>query len=117
MGAVGGNVMYGLVAGYLMLFYTDSFGLKSAAVGMLFLIVRIWDGFMDVLMGITVDNTSTRWGKFRPYLLFGGVMTGIATMACFLSPNLSEAGKLVFAYCTYIIWSMSCTICDIPSGR
>ncbi len=114
LGAVGSNVIYALIATYLLYFYTESFGLKAAAVGTLLLVVRVWDGVMDVLMGIMVDNTNTRWGKFRPYLLFGGFLTGMAAVACFLSPNFSDAGKLVYAYCTYIIWSMSYTICDIP---
>lgn len=114
VGAVGSNVIYALVATYLMVFYTESLGLKAAAVGTLLLVVRIWDSVLDVLMGILVDNTKTRWGKFRPYLLFGGVLTGASAAACFLSPNFSEAGKLVYAYCTYIAWSMSYTLCDIP---
>lgn len=114
LGAVGSNVIYALVATYLLYFYTESFGLKAAAVGTLLLVVRVWDGVMDVIMGIMVDNTNTRWGKFRPFLLFGGFLTGMAAVACFLSPNFSEAGKLIYAYCTYIIWSMSYTICDIP---
>jgi sugar (glycoside-pentoside-hexuronide) transporter len=114
LGAVGSNVIYALIATYLLYFYTESFGLKAAAVGTLLLVVRVWDGVMDVLMGIMVDNTNTRWGKFRPYLLFGGFLTGMAAVACFLSPNFSDAGKLVYAYCTYILWSMSYTICDIP---
>ncbi|MEO8613657.1 MAG: glycoside-pentoside-hexuronide (GPH):cation symporter [Luteolibacter sp.] len=114
LGAVGSNVIYALVATYLMVFYTESVGLKAAAVGTLLLVVRVWDGVMDVLMGILVDNTKSRWGKFRPYLLFGGTLTGIAATACFFSPNLSDAGKLVYAYCTYIMWSVSYTLCDIP---
>jgi sugar (glycoside-pentoside-hexuronide) transporter len=114
VGAVGSNVIYALVATYLMFFYTDSLGLKATAVGTLLLVVRLWDGVTDVLMGILVDNTKTRWGKFRPYLLFGGVLTGLAATACFISPDFSEAGKLVYAYCTYMMWSLSYTICDIP---
>lgn len=97
-----------------MVFYTESVGLKAAAVGTLLLVVRVWDSVLDVLMGILVDNTQTRWGKFRPYLLFGGLLTGLSAAACFFSPNFSEAGKLVYAYCTYIAWSMSYTLCDIP---
>ncbi len=114
IGAVGSNVVYALVATYLLVFYTESFGLKVAAVGTLLLVVRIWDSVLDVLMGILVDNTRTRWGKFRPYLLFGGVLTGVSAAACFFAPNFSAAGKLVYAYCTYVTWSMSYTICDIP---
>lgn len=114
VGAIGSNVIYALVATYLMVFYTENLGLKAAAVGTLLLVVRAWDSVMDVMMGIVVDNTKSRWGKFRPYLLFGGILTGITAAACFISPNFSDAGKLIYAYVTYILWSMSYTICDIP---
>ena len=114
IGAVGSNVIYALIATYLMVFYTESLGLKSAAVAWLLLAVRVSDGVLDVVMGIVVDNTQTRWGKFRPYLLFGGTLVGLATTACFIVPDFSAAGKLAYAYFTYIAWSLSYTICDIP---
>lgn len=114
VGAVGSNVIYALVATYLMVYYTESFGLKALAVGTLFLVVRIWDAITDVMMGIIVDNTNTRWGRFRPFLLVGGFITAVTSAACFFSPSLSDAGKLIYAYFTYIAWSMAYTSCDIP---
>lgn len=114
MGSFGANVMYAFIAIYLMLYYTDSFGIKAAAVGLLFLIARLVDGATDIALGILVDNTHTKMGKFRPWILVGSILVSLTTVACFLSPNLSEAGKLVYAYSTYILWSICFAIIDIP---
>lgn len=114
MGSFGANVMYAFIAIYLMLYYTDSFGIKAAAVGLLFLIARLVDGATDIALGILVDNTNTRLGKFRPWILVGSILVSLTTVACFLSPDLSEAGKLVYAYSTYILWSICFAIIDIP---
>jgi GPH family glycoside/pentoside/hexuronide:cation symporter/probable glucitol transport protein GutA len=114
IGSFGANVMYAFIAIYLMLYYTDSFGIKAAAVGLLFLIARLVDGATDVALGILVDNTHTKMGKFRPWILVGSILVSFTTVACFLSPDLSEAGKLVYAYSTYILWSICFAIIDIP---
>lgn len=114
MGSFGANVMYAFIAIYLMLYYTDSFGIKAAAVGLLFLIARLVDGATDVALGILVDNTHTKMGKFRPWILTGSILVSLTTVACFLSPDFSEAGKLVYAYSTYILWSICFAIIDIP---
>lgn len=114
MGSVGANVMYAFIAIDLMLYYTHSFGIKAAAVGLLFIIARLVDGATDIALGILVDNTHTKMGKFRPWVLTGSILVSLATVACFLSPNLSEAGKLVYVYSTYILWSICFAIIDIP---
>jgi len=80
----------------------------------MFLVSRIWDGLNDPIMGIIVDNTKSRWGRFRPYLLFVPFIMAITTVLCFLSPDLSDKGKLIYAYITYIAWGMSFTAMDIP---
>lgn len=114
MGSYGSNVMYAFIAIYLMLYYTDSFGIKAAAVGLLFLVARLVDGATDIALGILVDNTHTKMGKFRPWILVGSILVSLTTVACFLSPDLSEAGKLVYAYATYILWSICFAVIDIP---
>lgn len=113
-GGFGNNFIYALMTVYLMVFYTDYFGLPPAAVGTLFLVARIWDAINDPVMGMLVDNTETRWGKFRPYLLFVPFIVATTTTLCFTSPDFSPTGKLVFAYITYILWGMSFTAIDIP---
>ncbi|MEO8617162.1 MAG: MFS transporter [Luteolibacter sp.] len=78
VGAIDSNVIYTLVATYLMLFYKDHYGLKATAVALLVLVVRIMDGIIDVAVGIIVDNMRSRWGKFRPYILFGGFLVNLS---------------------------------------
>lgn len=114
MGNFGANVMYAFIAISLMLYYTDSFGIKAAAVGLLFIIARLVDGATDIALGILVDNTHTKMGKSRPWILAGSILVSLTTVACFLSPDLSEAGKLAQAYSTYILWSICFAIIDIP---
>ena len=114
MGSLGNNIIYAFISTYLLIYYTDYFGINAAAVGTLFLMARIWDAANDPIMGIIVDNTHTRWGKFRPYLLIVPFFMAGATILCFLNPELSVQGKLVYAYVTYIAWGMSFTAMDIP---
>ncbi|MGG4219676.1 glycoside-pentoside-hexuronide (GPH):cation symporter [Paenibacillus jamilae] len=114
MSSYGMNVIYNLTAVYLMFFYTDSFGLNALAVGTLLMVARVIDAVVDIFIGIAVDNTNTRWGKFRPYMFIGAFLVTLTTLALFLSPDLSSAGKLVYAYVTYIAWSISYSILDIP---
>ncbi|MGE4488790.1 MAG: MFS transporter, partial [Kiritimatiellales bacterium] len=92
-GSFGNNLVYGLMSIYLMVFYTDHFGIPVAAVGTLFLIARIWDAVNDPIMGMLVDNTRSRWGQFRPYLLFVPLVMGVCTTLCFTSPDFSLTGK------------------------
>jgi len=114
LGALGNNIIYAFVSTYLLKFYVDSFGLAAASVAGVFLVSRIWDAFNDPIMGIIVDNTRTKHGRFRPYLLFVPAIMGITTVLCFSAPDLSPALKLVYAYITYILWGMSFTAMDIP---
>ncbi|WP_263560541.1 glycoside-pentoside-hexuronide (GPH):cation symporter [Paenibacillus polymyxa] len=114
LSSYGMNVIYNLTAVYLMFFYTDSFGLNALAVGTLLMVARVIDAVVDIFIGIAVDNTNTRWGKFRPYMFIGAFLVTLTTLALFLSPDLSSAGKLVYAYVTYIAWSISYSILDIP---
>ncbi|WP_240839840.1 MFS transporter [Acidaminobacter sp. JC074] len=114
LGSLGNNIIYAFVSTYLLKFYVDSFGLAAATVGVLFFIARIWDAFNDPIMGMIVDNTKTKHGKFRPYLLFVPAIMGITTVLCFSQPNLSPSLKIVYAYITYILWGMSFTAMDIP---
>ncbi|GGA85023.1 MFS transporter [Neiella marina] len=95
-------------------FYTDVFGLSAAAVGSLLLLTRIWDTVNDPVMGAIADRTETRWGKFRPYLLFGAVPLGITATLALSTPELSDSGKLFYAYVTYFAVGMLFTAMNIP---
>lgn len=114
LGSFGNNIIYGLMTTYLMVYFTDYFGLPAAAVGTLFLVARIWDAFNDPVTGYIIDNTSTRWGRFRPYLVVGPIVTGVIVVLIFSSPDLTPGGKLIWAYVTYIAFGMGFDFMDIP---
>ncbi|MGM0920417.1 MAG: MFS transporter [Bacillota bacterium] len=114
LGSLGQNLIYGFVVSYLLLFYTDYFGISAAAVGTLFLVARIWDACNDPFTGYIVDNTRTKWGKFKPYILFAPIAMVITTVLLFLQPDLSVGGKLIYAYITYILFGMAYSILDVP---
>ncbi|WP_087504666.1 MFS transporter [Neiella marina] len=95
-------------------FYTDVFGISAAAIGTMLLLTRVWDTINDPIMGIIADRTETRWGKFRPYLLFGSVPLAIVATLAFTTPDLSTDGKLMYAYGTYFLVGMIYTAINIP---
>ena len=110
------NIMWQLTVFYLLFFYTDIFGLSPSKAGLVFLIAKIWDAITDPIMGYIADNTSTRWGKFRPYILFGSVPALIAIVMCFTSPDLSQSGKFYWALFSYITFTTLYTVIAIPIG-
>jgi GPH family glycoside/pentoside/hexuronide:cation symporter len=99
---------------YLLYFYTDVFRISAAAAGTMFLISRIWDGVNDPMMGMIADRTETRWGKFRPYLLWMCVPFAVMGVLMFTTPNLGGTGKLVWAYFTFNGMMMLYTAINIP---
>ena len=110
------NIMWQLTVFYLLFFYTDIFGLSPTQAGLVFFLAKVWDAFTDPIMGYIADNTSTRWGKFRPYILFGSVPALIMIILCFTSPDLSQTGKFYWALFTYITFTTLYTIIAIPVG-
>ena len=101
---------------FLMIFYTDTFGLAPAAVGTMFLVSRFWDAAIDPVMGVIADRTTTRWGKFRPWILWGTLPFMISGVVLFLTPDLSPGGKLAYAYVTYTLVMMAYTVVNVPYG-
>lgn len=114
MGSLGNNIICAMIGTYLTIYLTDSFGINAVAVGTLFLVARIIDAITDPIMGIIVDNTKSKMGKSRPYLLVVPIFMGISTIMCFSSPNLSYNGKLVWIYVSYILWGICFTAMDTP---
>jgi GPH family glycoside/pentoside/hexuronide:cation symporter/probable glucitol transport protein GutA len=114
VGSIGNNLINGLMTTYLIVFYTDYMLLPAFTISILFLTAKIWDGINDPIMGIIIDNTNTRFGKFRPYLLFMPLIVGIFTVLCFFNPGLGVTGNTVWAFVTFILFGMSFTAMDIP---
>lgn len=99
---------------FLLSFYVDVFGLTAAAVGTMFFVTKLVDAFSDVGMGILADRTRSRWGRYRPYILFVAFPFGAIGFAMFASPDLSPGGKLVYAYATYSAMMLAYTAINIP---
>nr|WP_241391556.1 MFS transporter [Yersinia frederiksenii]ULG19849.1 hypothetical protein 49p1_00140 [Yersinia frederiksenii] len=95
-------------------FYTDVFGLRATDVGLLLLTVRILDAVIDPLIGMLTDRTQSRWGRYRPYLLIFAIPFGVTIFLMFITPDFSYFGKLVWAYTTYILLTLSYTFIAIP---
>ena len=113
-GDMASSMFWKLFGSYLMIFYTDVFGLPAALVGTMFLITRIWDSLSDPVMGVIADRTTTRWGKFRPYILWGAVPFGIIGVLTFTTPSLDMTGKIIYAYVTYSLMMGMYTIVNVP---
>jgi len=113
-GDAAANLVWRGALAYLAVFYTDTFGLTAAAAAMLFLVVRLSDGVTDIIMGMIADRTNTRWGKFRPWILWSAPVLGLFMVLCFTTPNLSDSGKLAYAYITYIGLTLAYTINNVP---
>jgi len=99
---------------YLLFFYTDVFGLAAAAAGIMVAVSRALDAFFDVVIGMTADRTKSRWGKFRPYILWGAVPLAVAAVLAFTTPNFGPTWKLVYAYVTFILFMFLYSAINIP---
>ena len=113
-GDVACNVVFGMVGTLLTLFYTDYVGVAAATVGLIMLLSRFFDGFSDMIMGIIVEKTNSKWGKSRPWILFGAIPFGVTAVLAFSVPDIGQTGMLIYAYVTYILLSTSYTIVNIP---
>ena len=113
-GDAAANLVWRGALAYLAIFYTDTFGISAAAAGILFLVVRLSDGVTDIIMGMIADRTTTRWGKFRPWVLWSTPFLGLFMVLCYSTPNLSPTGKLIYAYITYIGLTLAYTVNNVP---
>ncbi len=110
------NIAWRGVATFLLVFYTDVFGLSPAAAGLLLFIARFSDGVSDIAMGIIGDRTNSAYGKFRPWILWTAIPLGVILSLLFTAPDLSPTGKLIYAYSTYIVFTLVYTANNIPYG-
>lgn len=108
------NLIWQMISLYLLYFYTDVMSLDAKAIAFMFVVTRFIDAGTDLLIGYCIDKTHTRWGKSRPYFLFGAVPFALFAVLAFSVPNISPVGKLIYAYITYIGLSFMYTVVNIP---
>ncbi len=114
LGALRKDMVCGLIFTYAMIYFTDVLQISASFVGSLFFFAKFWDAVNDLGMGVLVDNTRTRWGKFRPWLAIGTIINAIVFVCLFTNWGLSGTALYVFAAVMYIVWGMTYTIMDIP---
>ena len=113
-GDMSSSMFWKIFGAYLMIFYTDVFGMSAAIVGTMFAVTRIWDSFFDPVVGVVADRTETRWGKFRPYLLYLALPFAIIGIFTFLTPPFGDTGKIVYAFVTYTLMMMVYSAINVP---
>jgi len=121
LGEFGNNLFWQFFMYFQFYFYTDIFKIAPGAdaaktAGIMFMIVRSVDSFIDMLIGIIADRTETRWGKYRPWLLFGAVPFGLIGVAAFTTPDFSQATKVIYAYLTYSLLMVIYSTVSIPQN-
>lgn len=110
------NIAWRGVATFLFIYYTDVFGLDPVSVGVLMLVARFSDGISDVLMGVIGDRTRSKYGKFRPWILWTALPLGLILALLFTNPGFGDTGNLIYAYITYIFFTLIYTANNIPYG-
>ena len=115
-GDMSSSMFWKIFSYYLPFFYSNIFGLSLVDAGVLVLVTRIWDAVSDPMMGVIADRTNTRWGKYRPYLLWVAPFFSIAGILLFTTPDVGYGGKLVWAYVTYILMMTVYTGINVPYG-
>lgn len=114
-GAVGKDMVYSIVSGYLLYYYNTVLGISATFIGVLFMAARIFDAFNDPFMGIVVEKTNTKMGKFRPWILIGTITNAVILVLMYAVPKAVEGnGLLVYVSVAYILWGVTYTVMDIP---
>jgi len=114
LGDAASNIYFQTFIIFLLNFYTDVFGIPASAAGTMFLVTRIFDAINDPFMGTIADRTNSRWGKFRPYIIFFAVPFVVMGVLTFTTPGYDTAGKLIYAYITYNFLMVMYTIVNVP---
>jgi len=116
VGDLGANLVFQTVMIFLLFYFTDVFGIAASIAGTIFLVSKVWDGVSDPVMGYISDRTNTRWGKKRPYLLFGAPFLGITFFLLFASPPIPEDWKPAYALVLFLLVCTLYTVVNIPYG-
>jgi GPH family glycoside/pentoside/hexuronide:cation symporter len=114
LGDTASHFVWDMVGFWLLFFYTDVYGISAAAAGTIMLVARFWDMAIDPVIGVVSDRTNTRWGKFRPYILFGAVPYAVLAILTFTTPNFGEVGKIIYAGATYVLLMTAYALINLP---
>jgi len=114
LGDTASHFVWDMVGFWLLFFYTDVYGISAVAAGTIMLIARFWDMAIDPVIGVISDRTNTRWGKFRPYILFGAIPYAALAVLTFTTPNFGETGKILYAGATYILLMTAYAAINLP---
>ncbi len=114
VGDTASHFVWDMVGFWILIFYTDTFGISAAAAGTIMLIARFWDMISDPIMGVIADRTNTRWGKFRPYLLWMALPYAVLAVMTFSTPDLGSSGKVIYAGTTYLLLMTVFTAINLP---
>ena len=114
LGDTAANIAWRTLTTFLLIFYTVVYGITAAAAGVLLLVTRLSDGVTDIIMGMIADRTNTRFGKFRPWILWSALPLGVLMALTFTTPGFGPTGKLVYAYVTYILLTLAYTANNVP---
>ncbi|MFP5345690.1 MAG: MFS transporter, partial [Actinomycetes bacterium] len=115
-GDAGCNIAFQMTGLFLLIYYTDVVGISPAHAGTIFLVVKLWDAFADIFAGRMVDRTMTRFGKFRPFILWFSGPLLLSNFLCFAIPNISYGWKLAWAYGSYALLGLLYSMVNIPYG-
>ena len=115
LGAVGKDLVYALVSGFILYYYNDVLGISGTFTGIMMMAARVFDAFNDPLMGVVVEKTHTRMGKFRPWILSGTVLNALILYGMFAMPeSVTGTPMLIYASAAYVLWGVTYTLMDIP---
>lgn len=114
LGDMASNFYMGFFGLFLLYYYTDVFGISPAAAATMLLLTKVIDAISDPAMGLIADRTTSRWGKYRPYLLWAAIPYALLGYLLFLGPDFSQTGKLIFAYVTYTLVMLAYTAINVP---
>lgn len=113
-GALGKDLIYGMMATFAMIYFTDVLKVSPGFVGIVFFVAKLWDAFNDLFMGMIVDNTRSRFGKFVPWLVIGTLVNSVVFVLLFTDFKLTGTSLCIFVAVIYVLWGMTYTIMDIP---
>lgn len=115
-GDFAGSVVWSLASSYLLFFYTDVFGIAGGMAAIILLVARVWDCFVDPILGLIMERTNSKHGRFRPYILYGSLALCALNILTFYTPELSSTGKVIYALITYLLLGTVHSIVTVPYG-